>query len=221
MKQKKGLLSVVILGLLIGLVFCVNASAYIMANYSDSIFTTFGSREAVPEIKANIIESADYFLRSYSDFLVLLSRIERAELGDIDYNELTALFRSCVSKLENSKDVYTDLIGKAEITPYNEDVIKKLRRFDYAAYRGKNSLNPSTFKEVSAYMKKADIRGLYNQLLANVADILVHCDEIKTEINENRLPKISELWELNSLFSKALIFGQYTAMISHKIMTNR
>lgn len=221
MKQKKSCLSVVIPGLLIGVVFCVNANAYIMANYSESIFATFGSREAVTEIRANIIDSADYFLKAYADFLVLLSGIERAELGDIDYNELAILVHSCISNLENAQHVYSDLIGKAKITPYNENVIKKLTKFNFAAYREKNSLNPAIFKEVAAYMKKGDIRGLYNHLFADVTDILARFEEIKTEINSNRFPKISGLWKLNSLFSKTLIFGQYTAMIFHKIMTNR
>lgn len=219
-KQKKGLFSGIILGFFALMVFCVNAKAYIMANYSDSIFTTSGSREAAPEIKTNIIESADYFLKSYSDFLVLLSKIERAEMDDIDYTELAALFDSCVSRLENSRDAYAGLIGKAEITPYNKNVMKKLRGFDYAAFLENHSLNPSIFKEVSAYLRKADIRGLYSQILANVEEILVCCDEIRIEINETRFPKISGLWDLNSLFSRTLIFGQYTAMIFNKIMTD-
>jgi len=221
MKQEKGLLSSIILGFFVCVVFSLHANAYIMANYSESIFTTFGNREAVPEIKTDIIESADYFLKSYSDFLNFLSRIERTEMDGIDYSELTALFHSCVSNLRNSKEVYRDLLVKTELTPYNDDVIKKLRRFHYKAFRVKNSLNPAVFKEVSVYLRKADIRGLYKQLFADLEEILANSVEISKQLKENRFPKITGLWELNSLFSKTLIFGQYAAMIFHKIMTNR
>lgn len=217
MKQNKNLIFTVVVSLFALIAFSTNADAYIMANYSDSAFGDPRSMGAEREIKAGVIDSAGHFLESYANFLNLLSKIERTEPGRVDYNDLSGAVDSCISEMENARDFYLDLTKKAGITPYNKDVIKKLRKFDYAACQAKHELHPIVFEQTAGFLRSGDIRGLYKQLLFNVKDILSRLAHVKKEIKENRFPGIANLWKLNSLFSESLIFGQYTAMIFDKI----
>lgn len=220
-KQNKKKLISAVFGIFMLALFSMKSHAYIMANYSDSAFQNSGNKGTEMELKVNVIEGAESFLKSYSGFLVLLSKIEISEINSLDYNELIHIIDSCILEMEHARDSYIDLFQKAKMIPYNKDIIKELRKFDYPGYQKEKSLNKVIFNEVRHYLSRGNIRGLYNQLLLNVENILIHLTGVKAEISEIRFSRLSSLWELNSIFSKSLIFGQYTAMIFGKIIMDR
>ena len=208
----------VFVGLLALLVFSMSAFAYICANYSESAFT---GEEKVASVKANVVKSAEAFLKSYAGFLVFLSKVERSAVDKVNCSELSETLPNAVLNMAGARDTYFALLQEAEVSPFNKRVIKKLKKFDYRGFRQEKSLDRTAFKKVARYLKKGDVKGMYNHLLLNIQDILEQLEKINTRIEKNRFPEIPCLWELNSKFSNSWIFEQYAAMIFNEIIMDK
>ena len=102
-----------------------NIYGYFVLNDGESAYG--GGGKNAPTIRKYIIEGAGYFLKSHSDFLLFLNKIELSELNGIDYIELQNIIKRVIENLENAKAAYENLISIAKETPYNESVIEKLK----------------------------------------------------------------------------------------------
>jgi hypothetical protein len=62
-----------------------------------------------------------------------------------------------------AKEPYYFMIKIAEVTPYNESVIAKLKSFDYDSFMYRINAAPGIFKEVSEYLKRGGVTGNYKR----------------------------------------------------------
>jgi hypothetical protein len=197
----------------------VNVFGVIWANDTDTGFDDPGGGKAANiTIRQYVIEGAGYFLDAYSDTLLFLNKIELAELNGVDYTELSLILTRAIDHMTDARTTYINLKQKADQTPYNQHIITELMNFNYNEFQQVNALNIVIFEQVTGYLKKGDIRGIYNHLLLDIEDIFNLLIAIKAEVDSHVFPGISNIWQLNHTSSQSLVFGQYVSMVFHDIL---
>jgi hypothetical protein len=158
-----------------------------------------------------IIKGAGYFLKSHADMLLFLNRLELSELNGPDYPGMQVLLSSAVANMEKASETYKELISLAGATPYNREVIGKLRVFDYAAFRETGGLSGEIFSRVENLLARGDVTNLYVLLKADMDTLIKQLYTLKTSIDSNTFPDISLVMRLNRKYSESLLTGQYIA----------
>jgi hypothetical protein len=168
-------------------------------------------------IETYIVRGGGYFLKSHSDILLLLHKVEMADINGSDYNEWQSIVKSALDNMRKAKETYGLLIKTAEATPYNQEVIAVLAKFDYASFAQANDLNEVIFKKVEQHLAAGDITGYYKSAYAAVCAIEKLLVLVQDEVSLNKMPGLPLLWKLNGLYADKLIAGQYVAMIFNAI----
>jgi hypothetical protein len=164
-------------------------------------------------IETYVIEGAGYFLNGYSDMLKFSNRYELVDLNGVDFTDMEKILDGAIFNMEKSKEAYSGLLLKAESTPLNPQAIEKLMRFDYNSFARKHAVNRPIFNEVITFLRKGNIDGLNRYNYSNISSIIEKLRVLKDDIASNRLPDVMKIMELNELFSRNLIAGQYGASI--------
>ncbi|UCH97952.1 MAG: hypothetical protein JSV88_14150 [Candidatus Aminicenantes bacterium] len=213
--QKKVFLRFVIFMFIVS-IFCIKLLPYLKFNGSETAFDQ-GEQENRCEMKRLISTGAGYFLRSQSDFLLFLDKIEMSDPEGINYIELQSLVQGSIDNLENAKQEYNCLKDIAASTPYQPDMIEKLKTFDYNAFIKEKGLNAVIFKDLETYLKKGDIRGMYSRECVEISKILALLEKVKILTDAGQFPDLEDLWRLNQAYSQSLLFGQYAAEVFARI----
>lgn len=200
-------------GILILFIFSMNSDAKILGNYSETAFKESESTGIGPYV----IEAAGDFLKSQSDFLLFLNKIEMEEINGIDFAELQLVIHNAVVNMKNARVKYNDLTQLADSTPYDQAAITTLESFNYTSFQESKGLNSVIFNEVETYLSSGDVRGLYHQLLADTQSILDRLTNIKSAVDAQVIPETPGLWQVNQSYSKTLLFGQYAAEIFYDV----
>lgn len=220
MKGKpKCFVSTVLMGVAMLVLLHVNVSGIIWYNDSDVGFEEPKKVSPLQEkpLRTYVIEGAGYFLDSYSDFLLLLNKLEMSELQGCDFNELLYLLNNAIEKMLYANESYFQLKQKADVTSYNPVIIDELLNFDYDAFADREGLIKSIFKDVKAFLSKGNIRELYGEALSHTQGILNSAMVIKTNLEEGVFPGASDLHDLNEAYARYMIFGEYAAEIFQQI----
>lgn len=223
---KKNLILTTLVGMLILLMIPAVVFPRILGNGSGSGYgggdgtnsSVAGIQSQFNTIEMYVIKGAGFYLDAYSDILVLLNRVEESDLIGMDYNEGGQISERALDNMYNAIYTYYYLIRQAEMTPYNEAVIKKLMAFDYAGFMEKWGLNSVLFKKVEEYLHQGDITGMYKYIYIELAAIVPILQQIRDELYLGKLPELSILWELNERCSKTLLFGQYMSRVFYAIL---
>ena len=117
----------------------------------------------------------------------------------------------------SAKAIYRALINVAEVTPYNQEVIDKLKSFDYNAYVEDKRLNPVIFSAVKSYLSNGDVTRIYRKFYDNMVRILDKLYFIKQQVDGNILPEKIGLWEVNNLYFDNQLFGQYATQVFNNL----
>lgn len=176
-----------------------------------------GIKELTPGIEDLIITGAGFFLRSQSDFLLCLNKIELFPLEGVDYTEVQDLLRSAIHNMGKARENYGRLVAIAYITPYRRDVIEKLKAFDYDNLMEEKGLNAVIFKDMQSYLRAGNLRGLHSRALLNTMHILAMLYRLKPYINSDQLPVLEDLWRLNQAYAEAHLLGQYTTEVFDRL----
>jgi hypothetical protein len=202
--------------------------ALLKGNDSDKAFTGGGDGNRAEyslggpsnTLRGYLIEGAGYFLDSYSDMLAFLKKVEVSELQGVDFGQLRDLVNNAVTHMENANTAYVNLKGLADSTPYNPDMIWELTHFNYNNFQRDNNLNKPIFKSLQDYLWWGDVRGAYNQMLADTVTIANVLYKIKAAVDAGNLPDASFMWEANQAYSESLLFGQYMAAVFSAILND-
>jgi hypothetical protein len=165
------------------------------------------------EIRRHIIDGGGYFLQVGSDINTLLSRVEFSELYGLDFEVLQKNLDAAIDNLEKARGNYYQLKNLAAVTPYNQDMIDRLIKFNYDDFKEGNGLIPAVFESVKMYLKNGDLRGIYNEFYHNSGEILDTLYTLNKNVDAGIFPKISTLWSLNHKYVESKLFGLYAAMI--------
>jgi hypothetical protein len=223
--KNKRLISKVLVGILILVGFTIYGFSFICHNGAGGVYgsgSSTGSSTGGGEINSisiedYIVEGGGYYLKANSAIQTLLQMVEWQEMQGMDYNEFQHVLDKSISNMHSAIFAYQQLIIKAEATPYNEDMLKKLEEFDYPAFMENNRLNPYIFGEVEGYLKYGDITDIFSRTYFNFIDIVNRLYLIDAGVTQNSLPDITVFRELNEIAANLSTFGSYTARVFSNI----
>jgi len=207
----------IILTILVLAIFMSHSYAIFYGNRSceayNSCDTEEINRSGTPGMGILLVQGGGYFLMSHSEMSKFLNKIEMAELQGTDYIELKTILDSAIENMENASGIYKSIIYIAKVTPYNQDVLTRLKLFAYNEYREKNSLNGEIFDEVKKYLAEGDVTGAYTQMKAEMDGILTELYALKSDIDEGVIPKTPMLWRVIQKYNCSFLFGMYIAQV--------
>lgn len=217
MNPKKNFLLTIFI-LIINLTIMQNFTfAYIFGNGSGSGYEDVGDEDDAGTSGINIemlvVEGAGHYLNAQTDIMSFLHRVEMSGNYNVNTLELNNILLRALNNMYLAAATYDLLIRTAELTPYNETVIMKLKDFDYDQYMMEQGLNPVIFKEVEAYLGQGDINGMYKEIRTHLKEIIEILNLIKEDMSLFKMPPLSRVWQLNEMCFHTLIFGQYAARV--------
>ncbi|MCP5107334.1 MAG: hypothetical protein GY950_28365 [bacterium] len=210
-KQNKQFILKIILCISVLLLVNINALSYVIANRGECTFEDCGEKSI--SIKSSIIYGAGYILKSNSEMMLFLNKVELSELNGINYNEIGNIINSAIENMEMAKEYYIYLKQTADSRAYNPAMIELLVSFDYAAFQKEKGMNATVFQDVQKYLSKGDVRGVFSRLLTDTGDILEKLYMVKEYIDAENFPELPTLWRVNQDYSEIILFGQYSAEI--------
>lgn len=169
-------------------------------------------------IEYYITLGAGYYLNANSSFQEFLKMVEMQDIGGIDVFAMQKESGSSLVNMQNAAFIYMILVKQAEVTPYNEVVITRLKNFDYQSFMLENNLNPVVFSEVEEYLQIGDITGLLKKVYVDLVEIAAMLKSVNEELDLNRIPQLTELWRINETFSHMSLFGSYTARVFSEVL---
>jgi len=171
-------------------------------------------------IEYYITLGAGYYLNATSDFQEFLKMVEVQDIEGIDFFALQKASGKSLVNMENAAFIYMILVRQAEITPYNEAVINRLKDFEYQSFMLENNLNPVVFAEVGGFLQKGDITGLLKKVHNDLKVLAAMLKSVNEELYMNRVPQLSDLWRINETFSRLSLFGSFTARVFRSLTIN-
>lgn len=199
------------------LCLCVNGFGRIIQNGTEIGFS--GSGQEV--IRKLVIEGAGYYLKSHSDMLLFLNRIEMSDLRGLDFDEARGIVNGAVSQMEKAMETYEKLAMTAETVPYNEEVVQRLLTRDYSPANHsedqQQGVNGAAFDWTGNILKEGDIRGIYYKMIQNTGRILDMVREIKNHIDNGMVPVTASLWRVSEAYAETLVFGHKVAAVFYEL----
>jgi hypothetical protein len=202
-----------ILGVFILFLSYFNLYSYVIFNRGDE---AFAGNSGDNIIGSCIIDGGGYFLKAYSDALIVLQRIEWWDTLNPDYNELSSALSSAIANMRNANEAYLRLKMAADNTPYNPVFVGKLISFNYNEFQESRALEGNSFNIAKSYLAAGNVRGIFTHLLSGTEQILNLLTDIKTSADAGKFPDLSSLWRVNRLFSETMLAGQYAAEIFYE-----
>jgi hypothetical protein len=160
-----------------------------------------------------IIEAAGCYIKSNSDYQLLLREIELSGSYGTNFVTLQELVNKATANMKMANSTYWQIWQISEGLDYDPVVLEKLRQFDYFDYQTENNLDPVIFEKAANYLKAGDVRGTYKQAYNATAEILHSLETLKINIDKNKLPQIKTCWRLNQLYLETELFGQYVSEV--------
>jgi len=198
---------------LILLIVNFNLFSLIWCNGGGRGYEGIGNSLAGISIESYIVDGAGFYLAAKLDIEEILRMIELKDIQGLDYKNLNAVVDNAIANMKTAIGTYESLIQEASNTPYNEEIQKKLKTFDYTSFMLSNGLNKSTFGTVSGFLKNGDITGCFKKTYADMKNILAMLQIIKGATALNRLPDLSVTWRLNESCCEISLFGSYFARV--------
>lgn len=174
-------------------------------------------KEIAPGIEGLVITGAGYFLHSKADFLLCLNKIELSPLQGLNYTEVQELLKSAIHNMEKAGEEYGRLVEIAYVTPYRQEVIEKLKAFDYDGFLEEKGLNAVIFKDMQSYLSAGNLRGLHSRALLDTMQILALLYRLKPVMDSGQIPVLEDLWRLNQAYAEAHLLGQYTSEVFDRL----
>jgi hypothetical protein len=168
---------------------------------------------STPLLGQLIIEAAGHYIKSTSDYQLLLREIELSGSDDANFAALQELVNKALENMKMAHSSYWQIWQTSQGLDYDPAVLEKLRQFDYLSYQAENNLVPLIFTKAANYLKNGDVRGTYRQAYIAAADILQGLETLKINIDKNKLPQIKDCWRLNQLYLEMELFGQYVSEV--------
>lgn len=210
---------------ILSILFTLSIYSFFAANTSDTAFIshTPDGENAISLPKANgslgylISKGTGFFLKSHSDMLLFLNLIEISEISRLDSFELQKVLNSAIENIDQARITYYQLKRLAAITPYNQEVIDKLRTFDYDTLQSERNLNAVIFDRVKRLLSIGDVRGAYNLFYEDLNYLFERIRSLKPIVDSEKVPEIPELWRINQKYSEVQLFGQYLTEVFYEL----
>jgi len=174
-----------------------------------------------PEISQYIeglnIKGASRMMKAYSSIFSFLENIELSENSDQDYIKLKSNIQSVISELEKAREYYYQIKAESGKAQLNHDYIAKFKKFDYADFCSKNSLNDNIVDKIKETMEEEKSTALFDVVIGYINHMLEYSYSIKTRLEANAFPREFDIWNLSRIQSESHQYGSYLAQIFREI----
>ncbi len=201
-----------------------NVFSYVCSNGAGTGYTNNGNGNTggIQEfggrtIEMYIAEGSSYYLGAAAGINNILQLYEGQDLSGIDFYRFKRLLDQAIINMDKAITTYETLIRKAEITPYNKEVLEKLAGFDYYTFMAENRLNKEIFQQVEGYLKAGYITGVFKHTYENLLSIRLLMVSIKSLASVNSLPAVDTIWQLNEKCLENSYFGSYVARVFNNL----
>jgi len=181
---------------------------------SGTLSKTSATYDAIEDL---VIKAATYFLRGKSSIYLLSSKLEAAEQEMLCYYDYQVTVNEALGYMRMAQYYYQALKNKAEVTPYNQEVISQLKTFDYDSFSKDYGLNSDIFNQVKSYLENGDVRGVYARFLTYIESIISILEIVQKDVYYWNFPKVETIWNLDQGCANMLLFGQYVTRVFYKI----
>ncbi len=211
---------------LVLLVGQINLNSIMAGNESPDAFDESASTTSDPEsitastptpLNKLIIEGGGSFLQSSSNFDAFTSKYELSEIYGANFKAFQDSLNAAIDDMKKTQSTYWKLKERAAITPYKYKVIYKLYSFDYWSFQEKRSLNPVIFEKVQLYLMFGDVRGVYSEFYSQTSEILKDIQAVKTVVDAEIMPNVSDLWRINQKYAEFKLYAQYVAEVFYSL----
>jgi anaerobic ribonucleoside-triphosphate reductase len=149
--------------------------------------------------------AAYYFLDSKSNWVSLTREFELR--GECDQYYLD----KAICSIERSHHTYQMLFYCIKNLSYNQEVIEKLKTFDYETFQETNILNKEIFSRIKKFLKNGDIKGVFHEFVNETYAIMTLLEQYEEAKN------LEKIWEISHKFSEFELFGQYLTRVFFSI----
>lgn len=168
-------------------------------------------------IEYYIMEGGGYYLEATSGIQSLLKRVEIQDIQGVCYPDLQRLSGNTLYWMQKAKESYEKLILTAEVTPYNQEVLEKLKAFDYDGLKVKYGLNGEVLAIVRGHLQEGDITGLFKRSYSDYMEMIDILKKIKSEVYLYRMPDLSLFLQLNEKQSETSLLGSYVVRVFQEL----
>jgi len=123
--------------------------------------------------------------------------------------------------INNTLDIYRNLVAKSKNVKYNEDVVKRLKAFNYKELKEREGLSGSIYDDVVTHLEKGDIVALYENVIKDCEAILLTLSQVQNGIQDKSTLDLLALWRLNQDYCRSMLRGQYVARVFFEIKTGK
>ena len=204
------------------LVFTVNINAAIAGNESDGAYSQSPPPNGVASVSSItlrqlIADGGSHFFKSAGHLNQFFNLVESSEVTGPDYKALNKTLNAAIYYVEQARVNYSQLKNLASVTPYNQEVISRLIRFDYDSFQQENGLFPVIFENVKGFLETGNVTGIYNEFYSYTGYILDLLYTLKKDIYAEIFPDISSIWKINQKYSEFKLFGQDVTRVFYSI----
>jgi len=222
--KKNRYLLTLLMGTVVIMVFNGNLFCIISINGSGSGYNNGipngGKGIGMNDIESYVVEGAGYYMEAKSIIETILNWVEYKDIKGMDYDELALLVDNALVKIQAAAGTYEQLIAIAEKTPYNQTVIDRLKVFAYDKFMLENNLIPVIFIEVTQYLSRGDITGIYKHTYQSMKSIEALLLTVKKAVFLGTLPGIPVFWQLNEQCCRTSLFGSYCARVFNRVLAD-
>jgi len=172
------------------------------------------------QIENRVVEGSVHFFMSKSHADLLLKEYEQSAMTELDKAQALAHVENAIVELQTSIGKYQTAADIGKRIGTMQFKIQWFKGFDYGAFATDHKLNPIIANDVSGYLSKGDIVGLYQKNLARLDEIATTLIQIKTTLKNGEKPGVGVLWTLVQQYSETLLFGNYATMMGRSVLGN-
>jgi hypothetical protein len=169
-----------------------------------------------PSLGQLSIDAAGFFLQSNSDYQAFLKKIELSEIYGANYGELIDLITSSIDNMEMANSTYYQVWQLSKSLERNPVVLRKMTRLDYRLILDEKRMIPSIFIEVERFLKPGNMSAAFEKIYNDTGEVLQGMKSLRTLLESNSID-IPKCWEVNQLFLKTQLFGQYISQVFFEI----
>jgi hypothetical protein len=203
--------------LIFGLLVTLGVSLHSLLYYNDLI-GAFPEGVDKAQIENNVVEGAVHFFMSKSHADLLFKEYERSAITELDKSQSLIHVENAIAELKISMGKYQNAADTGKRIGYNQEKLQYFKNFDYGEFAAQNHLNSQVAAEVSTFLSKGDIVGVYNKNIDKLSGISATLDTIRDTLENGDKPDIHILWTLVQQYSETLLFGNYTTMMGTSAM---
>lgn len=184
--------------------------------YATWILNGGESGEGKDESGSLIIDGASNFLQSYANILVLLNESELSSTIGFDFAVARSAVDTAAIKLKNSRENYSQALLMMKQAAYSSSFIQGLKDFNYDKFIEERHLNACTMHQVSTYLSKGDVIGVYEKAIKDLDVLQAKLAIIQAFIHSNEVPELEDLRTLYQHYSDFMAFGYYCSLVFYE-----